>query len=576
MLVTWVFCIGLLIATGLLPVVALSRGRLDGGSIRAALWWGLLTLTIALILVSLALPLRSAAAAAIVLSVVVVVGGIGAVVVRRRGFAWTSVRRSWWWALGAALGLATIFLAASALGPVTNYDTGLYHLGAIGYAGDYATIAGLANLYFPLGYANAEFPLAAFLGNGPWDGVGYRLLNGLLLGLVALDLLVRARERRLTAGFFVLAVGVAAAWVPMVALADYWVTSPTSDSAVLALTLASTAYLVDAVSSDRRWWRDAGTSVAAATLAVMLRPTMVVFAVALVAVLVVSAWHRRNRVKEHRSMLAPVVVGGAVVLAGIATSVRDYVLSGWLQFPLSVHAFDVGWLAADPTDVRLATLGNARDPLDLWAAATGWGWVGAWLRRLPEQWELFEVFALALAAIVLTVLAARSRTGLRTRAMLLAMVPSLVAVGFWWLATPPAFRFIWGPLFTALTIPAGWALWRLATNRSASRASRRSWQWLTVAGVAFPVVLVTAFSAVARFDAATITEGRTWTLGVRIPYAVTPITHAEVSEQQLPSGLRILVPTQSDQCWDAYPLCSPMAPSTLSLRGSTIGEGFLP
>ncbi len=85
-------------------------------------------------------------------------------------------------------------------------------------------------------------------------------------------------QRRTSAGFFVLAVGTAAALVPMVALSDYWVTSPTSDSAVLALTLVGTAYLVDAVATDRGWATNAGTSIAISTLMVMLRPTMAVFA----------------------------------------------------------------------------------------------------------------------------------------------------------------------------------------------------------------------------------------------------------------------------------------------------------
>ena len=59
-----------------------------------------------------------------------------------------------------ALAAAVVYLAVAALGPVTNYDSGLYHLGAIRYAADFATIPGLANLYFPFGYGNAEFPLA--------------------------------------------------------------------------------------------------------------------------------------------------------------------------------------------------------------------------------------------------------------------------------------------------------------------------------------------------------------------------------------------------------------------------------
>lgn len=573
---TWVVCGGALLLTGLLPATVLTEGAITRRTLRASIWWGLLIMTICVVGVSLVQPLRSPAAAGAVAAVVLVMAVPGILLARRRGVRTHAAGRPWQWLLLAALALATLYLAAAALGPVTNYDSGLYHLGAIAYAGDYAAVPGLANLYFPLGYANAEFPLAALLGNGPWDGVGFRLLNGLLLALVAVDLVVRARERRLTPGFFVLAVGVAAAWVPMVALSDYWVTSPTSDSAVLALTLVATAYLVDAVAGDRDWGVHAGTSIAISTLLVMLRPTMAVYAVMVVLVLVVRAARGSRRLRFSSPWRAATVIGAAVMLAGLVTTARDYVLSGWLQFPLSVHAFDVDWLAPNPIDVRTATLGAARDPLDLWTAATSWGWIPTWVGGLPSQWETFEFAAIAVVATVLVVLAARSESGLRPSALMLAMVPSAVAVGFWWLFTPPSFRFIWGPLFTLAAIPAGWALWRLSrTTTDRSRAGTR-WQWLMAAGVAIPIMAVTAFSIVARFDAGSITEQRTWSFGIQVPYAVTPITDAPVSESPIPSGLTIWVPTESDQCWDNYPLCSPMFPPTLTPRGPTISDGFRP
>ena len=85
------------------------------------------------------------------------------------------------WILLGSLAVAVMYLAAAALGPVTNYDSWLYHLGAIKYAGDFATIPGLSNLYFPFGYNTSLYPLGAFLGNGPWAGGGYRLANGLIV-----------------------------------------------------------------------------------------------------------------------------------------------------------------------------------------------------------------------------------------------------------------------------------------------------------------------------------------------------------------------------------------------------------
>jgi hypothetical protein len=261
------------------------------------------------------------------------------------------------------------------------------------------------------------------------------------------------------------------------------------------------------------------------------------------------------------------VAGVAGVAAAFVTTARDYLLSGWLQFPLSVHAFNVDWLAPDPVGPRTATLGAARDPADLWNAAAGWGWIGAWLRRLPTQWETFEFLALAGAAVVLLVVAHRRAVhGLRWKAMCLVLVPSVAAVVFWWAFTPPSFRFIWGPLFTMAAVPIGWSLWRLRLGRP--EADRRDvWLWLTV-------VAVTALSVVFRFQSEAIQEQREWTLGVSIPYAIAPITKAPVVTKDLGSGLVITQPTQSDQCWDVYPLCSPQLLSDIKLRGAKLQDGF--
>lgn len=570
---TWLACGVALIVTGLLPASLLTTGPLTSRTLRISMWWGLLVLTVVVLLANLAVPLRSPEAAGIVGGAILVMALLGTIVWRRRGVRLNGQQRPWLWLLVAGLGLGSAYLAAAALGPVTNYDSGLYHLGAIAYAGDYSAIPGLANLYFPLGYANAEFPLAAMLGNGPWEGIGYRLLNGLLLTLGAVDLVLRARQRRLSVGFFVLAVGVAAAWVPMVALSDYWVTSPTSDSAVLTLTLVTTAYLVDAIGTDRGWMANAGTCVAISTLLAMLRPTMAQYAVTVLVVLAVGAIRVAGRIWSRTARRGMAAVGIAVVIAGLATAARDYVLSGWLQFPLSVYAFDVDWLAPNPNDVRTATLGAARDPLDLWAAASGWEWIPRWIGNLGSQWETYEVATLVVVAIALVVLAARSAVGLRLHALMLAMVPSVTAVIFWWLFTPPSFRFIWGPLFTVGAIPAGWALWRLSLGVR-RRAAR--WQWVVAAGVAVPIIAVTAYSAIARFDAGLITERRTWPAGIGIPFAVAPIVEVPVQERTLPSGLTVLVPTQSDQCWLNYPLCTAQLADSVARRGDSIQDGFLP
>ena len=95
--------------------------------------------------------------------------------------------------------------------------------------------------------------------------------------------------------------------------------------------------------------------------------------------------------------------------------------------------------------------------------------------------------------------------------------------------------------------------------------------------LAFMLMTLVGFNLATRFQSDTITENNTWTVGpISIDYKLSPITPMQIVEQELASGLVVTSPTESDQCWDNYPLCSPIVAPSLSLRGQNLQEGFLP
>jgi hypothetical protein len=485
--------------------------------------------------------------------------------VRRSLGSWSSVPWQWKITVGA-VGLAVAYFAFAALGPVTNYDTGLYHLGAIRYSTEYSAIPGLANLYFPFGYSNAQVPLAAILSNGPWGLNGFRLLNGFLISLVGFELFLRvlsgSRVRKFGPGIYVLFVGFVVALIPLVALADFWVASPTQDAAVFVLTVVGSAYLVDAVHSQKNWVASAVVLGVLAITLVLFRPTAIFFAITALVVVVLLATRRKN--SRRGLALGGVMVIGVGVLALVVSTARDYFLSGWFQYPLSLFSFPVEWKAADPTPYREVTLGFHRNPGQMWESVNGFNWVGVWLADRFTQWETYLFLLLALTVVVLAV---RVRLGrFFWRGVALSVLPSLVAVVSWFALTPPSYRFAWGPLFTLLTIPLGWLLWKSALARMA------------VVGGAFAVIAVTVFSAGFRLDWAAIDQDSEWSFGVVIPYQVAPVVTVPVAEQVLPSGVSVLVPVESDQCWNNYPLCTPQSSTGLQLRSpgqKGISSGFL-
>ena len=578
-MLSWAFALALVIALGSPWALLTARrsgtqGRRGWGWVRGSLWWGLGIATLAVEALGLVAPLRSVHAGLAILTVAAVSAMVAGIMWRRRSSASrgvgarTSRMPAVGWALVCAATLVTISLAGAALGPVTNYDSGLYHLGAIAYAGDYATIPGLANLYFPFGYGTSTFPLAAILGNGPWAGQGFRLLNGLIIVMAMLDLVIRFRRRTTTAGSMVLLVGLWVALVPLLWMSDYWVTSPTSDTGVLVLTVVCSAALTDAVYAGRSWSSHAAVAVVVALVLVTMRPLMAVYVLVVLSVVVVLAV--RRGMSSPTRLLLP--LGGFGVLVAVVQCVRDVRLSGWIQYPLSLAPVDVPWRAVDPVVNRTATLGAARDPENLWNAAVGWEWIGPWVNRLPTQWEVGMLAVLLLGAVVVGLTAHRLRASVGWRRSCLLMAPAAVTVIVWFLASPPSFRFVWGPLFTLGSIPIGLGL------HAISRSGPMRWQRATVLvtwGLAVGLAVLASASLVVRVLPQARNEEIGWAVGalhVDLPASMPPV--AKTHLLTLDGGLTVRAPADSDQCWAVYPLCTPLVEMSVIQLGPDLGDGF--
>lgn len=580
-LVTWLVALVAVLVLGLPWVVGRGRRasqRLDLRGLRLSLWLGLGVLVLLILVVNLLVPLRSAAAAAAVALALVASGVVLVVMWPGLGFTLTASRGPA--LLVSLMSVAAVgFFAMVATGPLTNYDSGLYHIGAVLYAGDFATIPGLANVYQALGYNNSQFPFAAAFTNGPWGIEGMRLANGVLILLLLVDLTLRWWSRHRGRGTWVMLVASVCLLVPMIGLADYWVTSPTSDSAVFVLSIVAATYLVDILASPRADARGPmAVIIVTSVLIVAMRPTMGLYAVLVVAIgLTVLISCRRPASRwASRTLLFSALVAAALIVVQV---VRDRVLSGWLMYPLSIFPFDVPWRALDPVNTRLSTLGVARDPDNYLEATQGWGWVGPWVSRLPSSWEFFAWCSLLLFVLVLMVVRrGQGARGLWNTRLAVAMLPSGVAVLAWWALSPPSFRFIWGPMFVLLAVPSGWLLYGIATRAKDARD-------VGVMATALALVVVggvAAYSLLFRVEWSAWTEQRVFRLGpVEVGYTSAPVVLAPTERVPMPSGLELLRPVQSDQCWMTYPLCTPLIEAEVVPLGNLanypedISEGFL-
>lgn len=508
-------------------------------SVRRASWLGLFAVTLLSMILALLVPLGNPLARTVGWSIVVV--GVAAAIV-------SGLWRRWRLIL-LITALAVITALMSSVLP-SNYDLGLYHAGAISYVREGGTVVGLANLHDRFGFSSSMWPLSAFLGLGLWDSGEYRLVNGLLILLIAGEAAVRFRSsgRRDPSAILVLFSAV----LLLGAVAHYpgrLVASSAQDWAVAALMVVSATYLLDALPREASRAK-ATTAVLIAAMAGAMRPTGWVFAV---VTLLILGWVtlRSRGISATFSRLLPGVFG--LIALGSATAIRDLLSSGWLLFPARYFPLPVDWRYPDPEGTSAAITAWARTPFqDPSVTLADSSWITNWLLRLPADWGFFSFLVLGVGVILCIAVLPSARTALwrQRRVVALGIAPS-VAVLAAWIVVAPDPRFAWGPLLLVVLVPLSVLVSERAPDRTLGLAA--------LAGIAIVVF------AVGRGSLSEMT------------LQLHPLPIIDSQPVSLNDGSSVLVPSQGDQCWGEFPLCRPWySDPRIELRGADWRSGFQP
>jgi hypothetical protein len=577
------------------------------GAIRVSMWLGFALVTAFVLAAGLVWPLRSTAVTVTALVLTVAAIGAWVLVRRRRGSVPPSgpILTGSWWVIVPLLALLVVaYIAAHAVfGPVTNYDTGLYHLNAIQYAQDYPTIHGLANLHTRLGTNVSAFNLAAFGSNTPWGDDAFRLVAGIFVTALLADLSLRMIDGRAGTwrrpGTYVLVLVLIAAVPGLLHAPGYRIASPSPDTTAMVATVVAGAYLVDALVTRQRAW--AAVALTTAALAASIRTQLWVAFAATVAVLVLAWLLGRRRSAEAPAGSRALLVAAAVVsvVLGLLMAVRDLILSGWLLFPVTYFPMPVDWR------VPTAATQSTRDWIMSWArdttagpekTLTSWYWVGSWVGRTIADWWVAAGLGLLVVAVVAWVVAvvlgrraphadpaagpepsAEPTDGLGGWPVLvLALVPTVAGLASWFLTAPDP-RFAWGSLLLVGAIPAGLALARLqALREDGSRPGAVGILVTAVlALVAVPYGVSQARAAVdVESPPGTVTDVRTYAFGPLTVWAsVTPLPRPPIDPYTLSDGNQVGLTQGGDQCWAFVP-CMPYANDALVFRGGSLADGF--
>jgi hypothetical protein len=582
-LLTWAIVYAALVGIGLAvrrwvdaDVDTADQGR-GADALSDAFWVGFAAVLLLLQLWHLVRPV-DAVATALVLG-----GGLAAFAARRHAAA-AQLREMWRVSrvTRALAALAVIWIALRALGPMTLYDSGMYHVPFVTWAKSYAIVPGLGNLHGRLAFNPSSLLFAAALDVGPWREGAAHVVNGLLVAAFSLHaVLASCRMRPGGAGFprglFELAVlpGVLAA-----ALRQD-VRSLSTDLPVFLLLLASVSRLFERLvqsggdTSPPLLARGAGawlgTTLAVLAAAVTVKLSALPFSAA-GALLALALWlASRPSAGAAGWSWRPYVLPLALATVWL---VRGAVLSGYPLYPSRVVALPVDWrVPAEQAAAEAAWVTMSARNLNTNELFASWEWLRPWVAGVVTRNDLFAylLVPVGLLALVLLALAIRRRDVLRAwRRGAWLLAPLGVGLVVWWISAPH-------PRLAQ-------ALFWSATGAAAAVLAASTWGPQRRRELAIGVALITMlFVARSAASAALHPSGEgalrsaaRAVLAARTESAwIAPMPAPDLLEYTLPTGIPLAVPRGDNSCWNGPALCTPHPVPTLSWRRTDdVAAGF--
>lgn len=416
------------------------------------------------------------------------------------------------------------FLSFAASGPVTFFDTGLYHLQAVSWTTSGPVPLGLANLHRRLGLNSSWFPAAALLELPGLEGRSPSLAAPLVLfffGAAVVSAMRRCLAGEATVSRLFLSLGV----VPVFLFsADTSVPSLSTDLPVTLLTILSAYFLIRRGENPG----DAAAPRAAVLLALFAATVKISAGAWLLACLAATR-------------VLPAAAAGVLVVPWL---MRGVALSGCLLYPsLATRIGALPWAVA-PRLARAEILwarswgrlpgGSPEETL------RGWAWVMSWLRANVLRPSIVPLEIFVLAGIACLFLAARKRSASFAASRRAVTVPALVAsfsLVVWFVSAPDT-RFAWGSLFTIAA---------LLLSTGLREVSSKGWP-------ASALLFLFTFSAGSLFVASLVINGRRGgqTFLARPPLFVPPVADVKTLE-----GVTVHRPAEGDRCGTAPLPCTP-------------------
>ena len=513
----------------------------------------------------------------------VAAGGAAGLLASRRALKTIASEETWWRSPAVVAGalLLWLWIANQARGPITNWDSGLYHLQGVAWAEQHKVVPGLANLFGPLGFNNGSLLWDALLDGGPLRGRGSHLANAIPIQMLALlGLAGLARARKVSGAARSQALFDAVCLVPAITWAlEDWVTSFATDvptgGAVLLAAVELHALLLDADepspgAAARRGYRlvTIGTLL---TLAVCFKVSSAVFAATGLGLALGAFLVRPASPPLRRKALA--WLAGAVLVVGGTWVGRGIVLSGYPLFPGSWLPFPVEWrVPSDHAAGEFAFAANSsKASTENAAVIVDGAGVPAWF---PDWWTdsaMAEIFlmvvpaAFAVAAGLVWFVRRARRGGPDPTPQCWWLLAPLAASILVWFFVAPEPRYA-SPLFWATMATCWVGVVRMAPPEQANQAARALGLGVLLLTLSQP--LLDPLLSTSRAEAGESILTRVVRRNLRYPddkaWPSPKIHSSAVRQYQTDGGLTLTVP--ADRCWSRPLPCTPNPAKNLRLR----------
>jgi hypothetical protein len=423
------------------------------------------------------------------------------------------------------------------------FDSGLYHFSSIRWLNEEPLVPGLANLHWRLALNQSYFGFIALLNIAPYWNKGYAAAGILLLALTTATLFqVTARSpvvwRYVLVGLF---------FVYLNQLAGA-VANPSPDFVVALLELVVFLYLYELIAQQSHGNEQSQWHIAVLVFLATALVTVKLSGVAFAGASIILVFYYARKAWSHNHLIIFKSLGLVTVLMAIHHG-RSILLSGAPFFPSSLGGiWSLPWaLPQGIAEFEAALIYSwARAPGILSPVAHHWGeltWMQGWMSQLPLSWRV--IFLLALVCFCAnTYLFIRCVNAQKRLCFYPLYLPILSAFAFWFM-TAPDIRFLGSVnvLFLALSVS-------LLAAQIYSKLIKANTQ---------PVPLRTIVMRIIPLAAAVMLLFILLRWAVIQPLSLAgwqPLPHSTTNFFTAALGLKVNVPADGAQCWDAPLPCA--------------------